>query len=250
MKRSLLLATGTLLTLSTTVVAQTNDTIKAPEHRMQEIVISGQYNPQSVNKAVNNVTVLNRQRIENLGAVTLADALNQVMNISILPNAGTGRSTVKMFGLDAQYFTILIDNVPMISDEGFGNNTDLTQINLDDIEQIEIVEGAMGVDYGANAVTGIINIITKKNHIDDWNVNFFVQEETVGSEYDLKNKGKHIQGITVGHNINDNLYASLSYTHSDFKGWYNERKGMTYYGDEDKRGHEWLPKNQNNIKGF
>lgn len=250
MKRSLLLATGTLLTLSSTVVAQTNDTIKEPDQKLEEIVISGQYNPQSINKAVNNVTVLNRQRIENLGAVTLADALNQVMNISILPNAGTGRSTVKMFGLDAQYFTILIDNVPMISDEGFGNNTDLTQINLDDIEQIEIVEGAMGVDYGANAVTGIINIITKKNNINDWNVNFFVQEETVGSEYDLKNKGKHIQGITVGHNINDNLYASISYTHNDFKGWYDDRKGFTYYGDEDKRGHEWLPKNQNNVKGF
>src|SRR5690606_2500623 len=134
--------------------------------------------------AVHNVTVINRAKIENLGAITLADALNQVLNITIMPNTKTGKSGVKMFGLDAQYFTILIDNVPMISDEGFGNNTDLTQINLDDIAQIEIVEGAMGVDYGANAVSGIINIITKKNNMHDWNMNVFVQEESAGSEYD------------------------------------------------------------------
>lgn len=250
MTRNKIIVLVNLLACSTIANAQVQDSIASPRTNLGEIVISGQYSPQSINKAVNNVTVLNRQRLENLGAVTLADALNQVMNISILPNAGTGKSSVKMFGLDAQYFTILIDNVPMISDEGFGNNTDLTQINLDDIEQIEIVEGAMGVDYGANAVTGIINIITKKNNIHDWNVNFFTQEESVGKEYDWKNKGKHVQGITIGHNINDNLYASLSYTHNDFKGWYNDRKGFTYYGDEDLRGHEWLPKNQNNIKGL
>ena len=231
--------------------AQTNDTIPtAKGEKLEEIVISGQYNPQSIDKSVYNVTVLNRARIENLGAVTLADALNQVMNISILPNAKTGKSSVKMFGLDAQYFTILIDNVPVINDEGFGNNTDLTQINLDDIEQIEIVEGAMGVDYGANAITGIINIITKKSNRDSWNIKAFVQEETVGKEYNWKNKGKHIQGLTLGHNITDNIYASISYTHSDFRGWYDQRKGMNYYGNEDKRGHEWLPKNQNDVKAF
>ncbi|MCO7723054.1 TonB-dependent receptor plug domain-containing protein [Myroides odoratimimus] len=250
MKRNTIFVLSAFCAIPAFTFAQVQDTITPPNANLGEIVISGQYSPQSINKAVNNVTVLNRQRLENLGAVTLADALNQVMNISILPNAGTGRSTVKMFGLDAQYFTILVDNVPMISDEGFGNNTDLTQINLDDIEQVEIVEGAMGVDYGANAVTGIINIITKKNNIHDWNVNFFTQEETVGDEYNLKNKGKHIQGLTIGHNINDNLYASVSYTHNDFKGWFNDRKGFTYYGDEDKRGHEWLPKNQNNVKAL
>ena len=46
--------------------------------------------------------------------------------------------------------------------KGLGNNTDLTQLNLDDVQQIEIVEGSMGVEYGANAVSGIINIITKE----------------------------------------------------------------------------------------
>lgn len=236
--------------LSVYVYGQKNDTVISPKQNLDEIVITGQYNPQSINKAINNVTVLNRERIENLGAVTLADALNQVMNISILPNAQTGRSTVKMFGLDAQYFTILVDNVPMISDEGFGNNTDLTQINLDDVERVEIVEGAMGVDYGANAVTGIINIITKKNSLYDWNINAFVQEETVSTEYNLTNQGKHVQGFSLGHNVTDRLYTSLSYTHNDFRGFYGGRQGMTYYGDDDKRGHEFLPKNQNNVKAL
>ncbi|TDS60251.1 TonB-dependent receptor plug domain-containing protein [Myroides indicus] len=250
MQRNKIFALGLCVLGSIAAKAQVQDTIASSNQKLEEIVISGQYNPQAIDKAVHNVTVINRAKIENLGAITLADALNQVLNITIMPNTKTGKSGVKMFGLDAQYFTILIDNVPMISDEGFGNNTDLTQINLDDIAQIEIVEGAMGVDYGANAVSGIINIITKKNNMHDWNMNVFVQEESAGLEYDLKNKGKHIQGISLGHNINDNIYANVSYTHNDFKGWYNERKGFTYYGDEDLRGHEWMPKNQNNFKAL
>ena len=68
-----------------------------------------------------------------------------------------------LFGLDGEYFKVLIDNVPIINEGGFGNGTDLTLINLDDVERIEIVEGAMGVQYGSNAFTGIINIITKKS---------------------------------------------------------------------------------------
>ena len=119
MKRNTIFVLSAFCAIPAFTFAQVQDTITPPNANLGEIVISGQYSPQSINKAVNNVTVLNRQRLENLGAVTLADALNQVMNISILPNAGTGRSTVKMFGLDAQYFTILVDNVPMISDEGF-----------------------------------------------------------------------------------------------------------------------------------
>lgn len=89
MKRKSLYVLGLCSFLGISASAQ--DTLSAPQHKLEEIVISGQYNPQSINKAVNNVTVLNRQRIENLGAVTLADALNQVMNISILPNATTFR---------------------------------------------------------------------------------------------------------------------------------------------------------------
>jgi outer membrane receptor for ferrienterochelin and colicins len=141
---------------------QLNDSVIKREKKLDEVVVTGQFKPQSINKSVFNVRVISNKDIQNLAATNLADVLSQYLNITIKPDGNTGRSTVSLFGLDAQYFKILVDNVPLVNENGLGNNIDLSQINLNDIERIEIVEGSMGVTHGANAVTGILNIITKK----------------------------------------------------------------------------------------
>jgi len=180
----------------------------------------------------------------------LADLLNQTLNINIIPNASTGKSGVQLFGLDAQYFKILVDNIPIINDEGLGNNTDLTQINLDDIQQIEIVEGSMGVEYGANAVSGIINIITKKNSKYKWEITPYIQEETIGDEYNLSDRGRHIQSLKVAHNFNKKWYANAVITSNDFKGFLNDKQGPNHLKNDSLRGYEWLPKKQLNVKSL
>jgi len=136
--------------------------------KLDEVVVTGQINPQSVNKSVVEVKVISRKDIERQAGNTLADVLNNTLNLNITPNTSTGKSGVSLFGLDSQYFKVLIDNIPMINEEGVGNNTDLTLINLDDVERIEYVEGAMGVQYGSNAVSGIINKgkVSPKNHLE------------------------------------------------------------------------------------
>ena len=230
--------------------AQEQDTIPAQPNNLEEVVITGQYNPQSVKKSVFQVKVITRNDIDRQAGNNLADLLNQTLNINIIPSASTGKSGVQLFGLDSQYFKILIDNIPVINDEGLGNNTDLTQINLDDIQQIEIVEGSMGVEYGANAVSGIINIITKKSSIHKWEVTPYIQEETVGNEYNLRDQGRHIQSLKVGHNFDKRWYANALITSNDFKGFYNNRKGENYTENDGLRGYEWLPKNQLNVKSL
>ena len=217
---------------------------------LEEVVVTGQINPQSVNKSVFEVKVINRETIDRLAANNLADILNQQLNINIIPNASTGKSGVQLFGLDAQYFKILVDNIPLISDEGFGNNADLTQINLDDIERIEIVEGSMGVQYGANAVSGIINIITKKDAQSEWEITPYIQEESVGDEYNFSDEGRHIQSVKIAHNIDNNWFAQISATRNDFKGRFGEKQGQNHQQNDSLRGYEWLPKLQSNYKAM
>ncbi len=216
--------------------------------RLEEVVITGQYSAQSINKSVHEVTVINRAQIEAQAGNNLADVLNQTLNINVIPSASTGKSSVQLFGLDSQYFKILVDDIPLVSDEGLGNNADLSQINLDDIEQIEIVEGAMGVQYGANAVSGVINIITKKRSKYKWLISPYVQEETIGNEFNFSNKGRHIQSLKIGHNFSKNLYSNVIYTRNDFNGFFDNQKGRDHFLNDDKRGHSWLPKLQNTVK--
>ncbi len=218
------------------------DSIKTQE--LNEVVVTGQYNPQSIKKSVYNVRVINKEQIKQIAAVNVADLLNFNLNLNIIPNAQNGRSTVSFFGLDARYFNVLIDNIPIVSDNGVGSDIDLTQINLDDVERIEIVEGSMGVQYGANAMSGVLNIITKKSSEHKWRINATIQEETVSDEYEWFDKGRHIQGVTLSHNFNDNWYASVGFNRNDFAGFFNNRQGRDYIENDNLRGYEWLPKEQ------
>lgn len=224
------------------------DSTKTQE--LNEVVVTAQFNPTSIKKSVHNVIVINREQIDNQAANNLADLLNFNLNLTIIPNAQSGQSTISFFGLDAQYFTFLVDNIPMVSDNGLGNSIDLTQINLDDIERIEIVEGAMGVEYGANAVSGVINIITKKAIDTDWRVEASLQEETVSDEYALFDEGRHIQSASVAHNIDDNWYARVGFNRNQFAGFFNNRLGKNHYRNDGLRGYEWLPKTQVNTNAF
>ena len=242
-----------LLSLLTTLTLQAQEINSFPKDstiNLEQTVISGQYNAQSVKKSIYEVKVISQEMIERQAGNTLADVLNQTLNMNIIPSSSTGKSTVQMFGLDAQYFKILVDNIPLVNDEGLGNNTDLTQINLDDIQQIEIVEGVMGVEYGANSIAGVINIITKKGGKNKFDISATLQEETIGDEYNWKNKGRHIQSLKIGHKFSDKIYANLSFSRNDFQGFFDDKKGKNYPNNDGLRGYEWLPKEQNAAKAF
>lgn len=211
---------------------------------LDEIVIYSQFDSQTIVNSVNNVKVINSDFIKNLGAVNLSDVLNQYMNINVSPSSSSGKSKVSMFGLDASYFKILIDNIPVISEEGFGNNIDLSQININDVERIEIIEGSMGVTHGANAVSGILNIITKKNIRNKWEISAGVQEESIGNEYKPFSEGRHIQNLGVKHKINENWFVGISGNRNDFQGFKGDLQGGNHTINDGKRGYKWLPKDQ------
>jgi len=212
--------------------------------KLDEVVVTGQFEPQSIKKSVFNVRVISSQDIQNLAANNLGDVLNQYLNITVKPSGTDGRSTVSMFGLDAFYFKILVDNVPLVNEAGFGNNIDLSQINLNDVERIEIIEGSMGVTHGANAVSGILNIITKKSSVHKWSITATAQEETVNNEFSLFDEGRHIQALKISHNINANWFASIGANRNDFQGYLGNKQGKESLENNELRGYTWLPKEQ------
>jgi outer membrane receptor for ferrienterochelin and colicins len=217
--------------------------------KLEEVIVTGQINPQAVDKSVVEVKVLNRDIIERQAGNTLADVLATTLNLAVLPQTSNGRSEVSLFGLNNEYFKVLVDNIPLVNEEGSGNNTDLSTINLDDIERIEIVEGAMGVQYGANAFTGVINIITKKNSKYKWEINAYSQQETIGNEFGFFDEGRHIQSLRLGHNFNEKWHANAGISRNDFNGFLNNRRGRDYELSDGLRGFEWLPKEQLSARG-
>ncbi len=211
--------------------------------KLDHVVVSAQIEPQSIKKSIKNVQVITEKQIKSLGATNLGDVLNQYVNITVMPDGDSGRSTVSLFGLDASYFKVLVDNVPLVNEGGVGNNTDLSQINLDDIERIEIIEGAMGVTHGANAISGILNIITKRHADNKWNLTYSLQEESVGREYNLTTRGRHIQNFKASHNLNDHWMFSVGTTRNKFNGFLGNYNGKNVLYNDQNRGYRFLPRN-------
>lgn len=253
----------TFLLCSTFLFSQQKDSLYTKEtssfdfdqpQDLEPIIFTGQYNPQKVNRAIFEVEVVTQQDIQRMAGNTLDDVLKQNLNLNVIPNSGEGRSGLEQFGFNSEYIKILVDGVPLIGDEGFGNAIDISQINLDDIEQIEIVEGAMGVQYGANAVTGVINIITKKESDYRWQLTPYLQEETIGSEYNWSDQGRHIRGLKVGHQFKEHWYAETAFEQNEFMGLSGSKNGKHYFnpdkGSDRSRGYDWLPKAQHHAKAL
>lgn len=242
-----------ILSLSTALwmSAQENDSIK--QKKIEEVVVTGQYTQQSINKSIYKVEVIDAQQIKNMAVTNVAEVLNQNLNILIEPNKSTGNSSANIMGLSGEYTKILIDNIPVVSDEGMGNLVDLTKINVNNIERIEVVKGSMGVEYGNNAVAGVINIITKKNYGKKITVLASLQEETVGKDYDWfkKGNGRHIQSLNLGYRINDHWSVTADINHNDFQGYRGSLNGYKYFSESNdgKRGYDWQPKDQLTTNG-
>jgi outer membrane receptor for ferrienterochelin and colicins len=127
---------------------------------LNTLVVTGQYAPSSDAKSVHKVKVIDAKRIQAQGAVNLQELMEQEMNVRVSQDKFLG-SSMSIQGVSGENVKILIDGVPVIGRQN--GNIDLSQINLNNIERVEIVEGPLSVSYGTNALGGTINLITKKN---------------------------------------------------------------------------------------
>jgi outer membrane receptor for ferrienterochelin and colicins len=195
------------------------DTLKT----LGEVVVTGQYRPQSVKNSVYQIRVISKEKIQKTGASKLQDVLNSELNIRFTQDNATGGSGITMMGLKGQNVKILIDGMPMVGRQGTNNEIDINQIDINSIERIEIVEGPMSVIYGADALAGVINIITKKATASKISVTAKLHEETVGKEYGVE-QGIHNQyvGLTL-RNKKWEIGGGFGYNY--FGGWKGDSTG-------------------------
>ena len=122
------------------------------------IVVTAQYAPTDVKNAVHEVKVIKAQTIQEQGFNNLAEVLTQQLNLRVNADLALGNG-LQIQGIGGENVQVMIDGVPVIG--RLNGNIDLSQINLNDVERIEIIEGAMSAQYGSNAAGGVIKIITK-----------------------------------------------------------------------------------------
>lgn len=141
--------------LPSVLAAQQRDTVE-----LAEIVVTADRVPTPVARVTAPITVITGEQLRERGVYFLQDALRQVPGAAVVPTGSYGGTTsLFLRGGESDYTKVLIDGVAVNQAGGAFN---FGTLSTDNIERIEIVRGPVSVLYGSDAVTGVVNVITRR----------------------------------------------------------------------------------------
>ncbi len=192
--------------------AETTNTVQT----IDRIVVTATRMLSPVDYSGSSQSILTGERIEQAGYSDTLKALQSLPGISITQDGGSGqRSSIFLRGAKGSATKVLVDGIPINDNSAFGG-ADLSQFPVFLIERVEVLRGPQGVVHGADAMAGVINIITKKG---EGKPSVFLNSEA-GSY----NTWKTSLG-TSGATNRLNYYACIEKYHTDGFSSYSEKQG-------------------------
>ena len=140
--------------------------VSAETLRTEDVVVTASRIMESESSVLAPVEVVTREQIEKMELHTVKEVLELLPGIDAISYGGRGQSAnFYVRGGKAEHVLVLLDGNPL-------NSTGIAAVNpnylpADIIERIEYIRGHRATVYGANALSGVINIITRpayKNH--------------------------------------------------------------------------------------
>ena len=127
---------------------------------VDNIIVTGTRIPTNISESLSAVTLFQRADIERYQASDLFELMSRIPSASFVRNGGRGSSTsLSLRGNQSDHSLFLIDGVRIGSATTGGAS--LASINLATVERIEIIRGPKSNLYGADAIGGVVNIISR-----------------------------------------------------------------------------------------
>lgn len=203
--------------------APADDTAANQTENQNDVVVTGTLlrNPNLV--SANPVNVVSEKEIQLRQSNTAEDLLRQLPGVvpsigSAVNNGNGGASFVDLRGIGTNRNLVLIDGIRLVP-AGLGGVFDLNNIPLALIQRVDALTGGAATTYGADAISGVINFVTKQ---DFTGVDLNVSEQVTG-----KGDGNTLRAdVTLGANVAEgrgNVVFSVGYQKTD----------AVYQGDRD-----------------
>jgi outer membrane receptor for ferrienterochelin and colicins len=207
----------TALTLSISSALFASGVMAAAQENVEELVITASGISQRIVDAPASISVVGAIELQKRPYITLIDAVRELEGVDVGETSDkTGQRSISMRGMGSDYTLLLIDgkrqnNHGDIYPNSFGGNQFNHIPPLETIERIEVIRGPASTLYGADALGGVINIITKRN-TERWRgsvtAGHSIQEnKAFGTDttYDFALHGPLIRGI-LGASLRGSLY--------------------------------------------
>ena len=186
----------TSLLASFFVIQIFSQTVDEEVTQLSEVVLTGQSPIKQVQKAAYNVVAIEAQQLRNLNS-NAADMLARVSGVKMRETGGVGAETaINLNGFTGRHVRIFIDGVPMNEANA---SFRINNIPAELIERIEIYKGVVPVTFGADALGGAINVVTRKNRYNYGNLSY-----TFGSF------NTHKSTLNLGQFLTDNISVELN----------------------------------------
>ena len=205
----------------------TDDDEPSKEQEMTEVTVGGTMAPLTALQSARVVTVLNRQDIEQAAAQSVNDLLKLVTGVDVRQRGGFGIQTdISIDGGGFDQVTLLLNGIDIGNPQTGHLSADIP-VSINDIERIEVLQGAASRVYGGQSFGGAINIVTRQDR--DNAVDIAADGGSYGTaEGALRlsfTKGKVSNRISGGGGRSDGGTLNSSW-----------QKGQLYYqGDYDSR---------------
>ncbi len=177
------------------------------EYNLDSLIVIANRISSSFSEIGRTIDIINLKEIKNLPITTIPELLEQSTGIDIKKRGiNEIQSDISIRGGTFEQTLILIDGIKLIDPQTGHHNMNLP-ISLSQIERIEILKGQGSGIHGANAFSGVINIITKRNSTNTLNINL---QGGDNSFYKLATNGSFTFGKT-NHHINFSKSKSDGY---------------------------------------
>jgi iron complex outermembrane receptor protein len=128
---------------------------------LDDITVTARRREESVQRVPDTLTVLSSKTIENAGIRSVSDFVDLTPNVTFRQGFRQGTAYITIRGITTAQqgwapVTYLVDGVPAGSTDGINLGS------LLGVERIEVLKGPQGALYGAGAIAGAINIVTKQ----------------------------------------------------------------------------------------
>jgi vitamin B12 transporter len=134
----------------------------SPE-RLPDLVVTADRTPEPIDKTGSSISIVNHETLATANPTSLVDALRTVPGLDITETGGPGSTTnIRLRGGNTGQTLVMIDGIRINDPTAASGDYDFAMFAPSSIDHIEVLKGPQSALYGSDAMTGVINIITKK----------------------------------------------------------------------------------------